>query len=405
MELKKTEMRFEEYIDEPSRRLPVSAEADVLVAGGGIAGVAAALAAARAGARVCLLEKEIALGGLATLGLVTVYLPLCDGMGNQVTYGIAEELLKLAAEDSLEPGIPPAWRDGGSKIDREKSRYLVSFHPASFILALDRLLLNNGVKILFDTRVCDVSLLQDHIQAVVVENKSGRSAVKCRVVVDATGDADICAQAGEPTVSLRTNVLAGWYYAMEDNAHRIKKLTEKFDFYASHNPPGSANLAGDDAEDLTAQVLLSRQKIREHLQEWRKENPDSKIYPTTLPLLPALRMTRRLDNPVKLEEADAGKICSDTVGMLGHWRKKGLVYHLSYRSLTAVKTDNLLVVGRCLSVGQTGWDITRVIPACALSGQAAGAAAALAAREGEAVQKLNVLALQELLKRQHCILA
>lgn len=84
------------YITEPEREIPVIGEYDVAVCGGGVAGVAAALAAARHGAKVLLIEKQFALGGLATLGLVTVYLPLCDGLGKQVSFGIAEELLRVS---------------------------------------------------------------------------------------------------------------------------------------------------------------------------------------------------------------------------------------------------------------------------------------------------------------------
>ena len=82
-----------EYIREPQRQIPVSGNYDVAVVGGGVAGIAAALSSARAGAKTVLLERQFALGGLATLGLVTIYLPLCDGCGHQVSFGIAEELL------------------------------------------------------------------------------------------------------------------------------------------------------------------------------------------------------------------------------------------------------------------------------------------------------------------------
>ena len=76
----------------------IKGKCEVLVAGGGIAGIAAALAAARTGADVLLLEREYILGGLGTAGIVTIYLPLCDGMGNQVSFGIAEELLRLSIQ-------------------------------------------------------------------------------------------------------------------------------------------------------------------------------------------------------------------------------------------------------------------------------------------------------------------
>ena len=97
-------------VTEPQRELPVSEECDVLVCGGGIAGVAAALAAARTGARTLLLEREYMPGGLATLGLVTIYLPLCDGEGHQVSTGIAEELLRLSVVHGMEQSaLPTAW--------------------------------------------------------------------------------------------------------------------------------------------------------------------------------------------------------------------------------------------------------------------------------------------------------
>ena len=86
-------------IVEPSRELEVLGDYDVVVVGGGIAGVAAALASARGGAKTCLLEKFCALGGLATIGNVIIYLPLCDGRGHQVSAGICEELFRLSVND------------------------------------------------------------------------------------------------------------------------------------------------------------------------------------------------------------------------------------------------------------------------------------------------------------------
>ena len=105
---------------EPARELPVHGRSDVIVAGGGIAGIAAALSARRAGAeRVLLIEREFTLGGLATLGLITIYLPLCDGRGRQVSFGIAEELLRLSVSHGAEVPIPDAWQPGGDAEQRD----------------------------------------------------------------------------------------------------------------------------------------------------------------------------------------------------------------------------------------------------------------------------------------------
>lgn len=93
------------------------------VAGGGIAGIAAALASSRNGAKVILIEKQCALGGLAILGLITIYLPLCDGMGKQVIYGIGEELLRLSIKYGYEDNYPNAWLDNNNIEERKKTAF------------------------------------------------------------------------------------------------------------------------------------------------------------------------------------------------------------------------------------------------------------------------------------------
>lgn len=94
---------------------------DVAVCGGGFAGISAALAAAREGKSVILFEKEYMLGGLGTAGLVTIYLPLCDGFGHQVSFGIAEELLKLSVTYGAEDKYPENWLDGiGTRTEKDK---------------------------------------------------------------------------------------------------------------------------------------------------------------------------------------------------------------------------------------------------------------------------------------------
>jgi NADPH-dependent 2,4-dienoyl-CoA reductase/sulfur reductase-like enzyme len=93
---------------------PVTEHCDVLVCGGGFAGISAALAAARQGKRVILLEKQYMLGGLGTAGLVTIYLPLCDGCGRQVSFGIAEELFMRSMKHGAEDRYPKAWLENGT---------------------------------------------------------------------------------------------------------------------------------------------------------------------------------------------------------------------------------------------------------------------------------------------------
>ena len=182
-----------------TRSIPVIEEYDVCVVGGGVAGVAAALAAAREGAKTCLIEKEYALGGLATLGLIVIYLPLCDGRGRQVISGISEELLKASIKYA--PGnLPACWQSAeGDPEARKAARYRTNFEAAPFMIALEELLLDAGVTLMYDSRFCGVHRTGRHIDGVIVENKSGRMGVGARMVVDATGDADVCFAAGEKT--------------------------------------------------------------------------------------------------------------------------------------------------------------------------------------------------------------
>ncbi len=212
-------------VREPARDLPVSASADVVVAGGGIAGVAAALAAARAGASTLLLENTCTLGGLATAGNVTIYLPIDDGRGRVVLGGVARELFDLSVADIRHPAPvagfrppPPVWLDPASTPEARAAgpRLETGFNPDGYVLALEELLLREGVRILYDTRVCAALRDGDRVTHLAVENKSGRTAVACGAVVDATGDADVCFLAGEPTVSIDANVAGGWFYTVQD---------------------------------------------------------------------------------------------------------------------------------------------------------------------------------------------
>ncbi len=122
---------------------------DVIVVGGGIGGIAAAVSAAREGLAVLLLEKQVNLGGLATGGLISWYEPLCDSHGHQVVFGIAEELIRLSLRDCFD-SLPKAW-GGTDKSAPRRERYSTRYSPTVFALAPDEYVTSNGVQILFDT--------------------------------------------------------------------------------------------------------------------------------------------------------------------------------------------------------------------------------------------------------------
>jgi hypothetical protein len=123
---------------------------------------------------------------MATLGLVTIYLPLDDGRGNQVIFGIGEELLRLSIEHGAEANYPKAWLEGGTLEERMKSRFITQFNPHLFALRVEKLLLDLGVKILYGTLAAAVIKDGQRISGIIVENKSGRSVIACDAVWDCT---------------------------------------------------------------------------------------------------------------------------------------------------------------------------------------------------------------------------
>lgn len=398
---------------EKERKLPVSAACDVLVAGGGIAGIAAAMAAARGGKKVMLLEREYALGGMATLGLVTIYLPLCDGEGNQVIYGIGEELLKLSIEHGAEANYPAAWLEGGSKEERIQKRYVTQFNPHLFAMRVEQVLSGLGVEILFGTLAAQTVVEDGRITHVIVENKSGRSAIAVESVIDCTGDADICHLAGAPTVLHSSgNALAGWYYYQSkgsvhlkmfgladvvpdnDEAPKAAPQTGEADPYqaAKVESIGNFRFSGVDGPALSKSVVDVHAKMYEDIMSRHKD--DESYLPVTMSTIPLVRMSRRIAGAYTLDDSEERVYFPDSVGMTGDWRKRGPVYELPFRTLYCNEIKNLLAAGRDISTTDRMWDITRVIPGCAVTGEAAGTAAAL----GSDFAALDVAALQRKLR-------
>ncbi|MCD4823482.1 MAG: FAD-dependent oxidoreductase [Phycisphaerae bacterium] len=362
-------------VTEPARNIKITGRYDVVVVGGGVAGVAAAVAASRCGAKTLLVEKEYALGGLATLGLVVAYLPLCDGRGQQVSFALAEELLLLTTRDGSAT-VPQCWLKNGDQAKRASERYFLHFNPASAILLLEEFICDNGVDLLYDTRFSTVIKSNGRIEAAVFENKSGRIAIECGSIVDATGDADICVAAGEQTISLDTNTAGGWYYATSDKGLELFKLYKPFDPEGKVVPEnGGKGYSGSDGRSVTEHMLDSRAMIRQHVAGIRSKRGDETIWPFLIPTFAGFRMTRRLKGRTDFLASDR-EIYADSIGLIGDWRESGPVYSIPFSALAAVSTSNLVTAGRCISADGYGWDQSRSIPACVVTGQAAGTAAA-----------------------------
>lgn len=399
-------------VHEPARDLAVSGSFDVVVVGGGIAGVAAAVAAARNSVSVCLLDKQSAVGGLATLGNVTIWLPICDGRGRQVIGGLGEELLKLSVADLRRDntkarfvGIPSCWRPGGDVEERKNVRYRVGFNPSGYMFALEKLVVDSGVKLLYDTRFCAVRREARRISHVIVENKSGRFAVACGAVIDATGDADVCFAAGERTESLDTNVLCGWFYTLMGGELELHKLSNPYGPTGTREGGTGPFFRGDDGNQVTDHILQTRELARARLAGLRAQHPGEDIQLLTPATIACLRMTRRLVGQCSLGETHMHRWFDDAIGLTGDWRKPGPVYAIPMRALCGVGTANLLAAGRCISADTSVWDATRAIPPCVVSGEAAGTAAALAVKHADSdAHVLDIHVLQRRLRSQGVLL-
>ena len=226
-----------------------------------------------------------------------------------------------------------------------------------------------------------------------------------QAVVDASGDADVVYAAGDKTVSIGGNVRSCWYYIIEDGQPKLCPWSQRFSATKSF-PENGRTFRGDSADHVTAQVLESRHFSMLDLQKRREAKPESDIYPIMTTTMPTHRMTRRLAGKVTLRVTDDHRWFDDTLGMTGDWRKAGPIFCIPLRAIAATKTTNLITAGRCISsIGDT-WDVTRVIPTCAVTGEAAGVAAAFLANDQNATSffDLDIKALQNYLKRKHVII-
>ena len=370
---------------------------DVVVIGGGIAGVASALSAARENKKVVLIEKQCILGGLATSGLIAIYLPICDGLGHQISFGISEELLKLSIQMGCQRKYPKAWLEDGSLEEKTKQRFEAQYNPNYFALLLEKLLLENNVIIYYDALLTRATVNDGLISSIDIETLEGEKTIFGDSFIDCSGDARLAYLANEKTrVYQKGNIVAGWYYYMEDGKLLLNKLgivekTNSIDSdRKSEEPLTNSRFFGGSYNDQTSFILESHQQTLLDISNRKKRNDNFEV--TTLSMMPEMRMTRCVDCcDVLLDDIHNKHI--DSIGLIADWRRRGYVYELPYRTIKT-NINNLFVAGRCINVNDDMWDITRAIPCCAVSGEAAGLAASMFASS----KNVNVEVLQNKLK-------
>lgn len=442
-------------IIEPARSLPVYGDFDVVVVGGGPAGIAAGVSAARHGARVLLVERYGFLGGMGTAGGVTNFAGLYgrkNGEMRQVVHGVVDELLvRMEALGGLNQ--PQDGMQGRIRVR--------SYDISAFKCAADQLLVSAKVQLLFHAWAAAVIMDGPRIAALVVETKSGRKALRAHSFIDCSGDADVAHFAGAPyelgdgngsglfpTTMFRVghvdakaalaavgefkaiNTLMAQAQGRKPGRYRFPR--EGAILRPQKNPAewranvtqisnaGGSAMDATDARQLSDGEIEGRRQIADYFDFMRNEVPGfaaSAIIDIAAQI--GIRETRRISGLYSLSGEDilSSARFGDTIGINAwpmelhsagridwqfprNWDSaEGRVYNdLPWRMLVPVKVDNLLVAGRCASMTHEGQSAARVSGGCFVMGQAAGTAASQLS-QGQNFTDTDIGHLQRLLRQ------
>jgi hypothetical protein len=441
---------------EKERRIPIVRHVDVLVAGGGPAGLAAGIASARAGARTLIVEKNGWLGGMATSGLVHPFMPSYAG-DRPVNAGIFAEVVERLV--TLDAAVHPAT----TRMDTGYTGFVVWPHASVTPFDVEMLkwvildlIQEANVDLLLHAWVVSAFGEKGRAEGLVIESKSGRMAITADVVVDATGDGDVAHMLGAPcakgsddgglmqpaTLFFR---LAGVnreavdrYIAAHPEERHFKTLAQqakeagefipsKHDvlfFYTPRPDEVAVNTTrihgvdGTSVFDRTRAEIETRRQVRTLTQFFRKYVPGfERSYLSVTAQEVGFRETRRIVGEYVLTKEDVLEVrqfpdniaqCAYMIDI--HDRTgtqlfyvpvpEGKSYGVPYRCLLPQHVDNLLVAGRCVSATQDAQGSLRVMPPSFSLGQAAGTAAALAVARGVTPRDVDREDLREALVKQ-----
>lgn len=428
---------------------------DIIVAGGGPAGVAAAIAAARNKSRVLLIEKEGYLGGMASSASIPAFCPFTDGE-KIVIGGIGLEILERLKEISYNS---PFYDE---KPDRIRGLDWVPIDSEALKLVLDKMVIESGCKILLHTTVIEAECDNNKLTSITIANKGGIRKIKADVFIDCTGDADLIEMIG-----------GDYEYGDENGMVQAGTLcfrlgnfdTKRFMEYAEREgetgnlhvasnkakadgnfPEGENSVAGIalisegmvsvnfghvynfnplDGDELTRAEISARERLPGLLKFFREYVPgaENAVLAVSGPNI-GIRETRRIIGEYRLTENDyinrsdfddaiayysypidmhASKIEeADTKASVykDSKYKNGESYAIPYRSLLPKETTNILVAGRAISSDRSMQASVRVMPACFATGQAAGTAAAISVVKKQELRTLDIGELKDLLRSQ-----
>lgn len=420
-------------IAEPARQVPVVADCDVCVIGGSATGVFAAVAAARLGAKVALVEWNGFFGGVATASLVSLWHSTED-MHNQqqIIAGLTTEVFERLDRRSALTVV-------------KGKRTFYAMNTEELKLELDELVLEAGVRPFLHTLFVAPAVDEGRMVAAIIEDKTGRRAIRARQFVDATGDADVVARMGLP-VYQRDPVQPPTMCVILRGLEAIARQHPGFNVnrvifdkqYAQALPPGFAwgrsvpggndeyMLAGTrvfdancaDADVLTAATIEGRRQVRQICDLLREHFLDGQGSPLlTLPAKLGIRETRhaRCLHTLTQDELLGGQRFADAIGNgtypvdIHNARGGGITfrhleqapfYQIPYSSLVPQGSQNVLIAGRSIDADEGAFGAVRVMINCNQTGQAAGVAAWLALDSGQSVAQLDTNRLRQTLKQQ-----
>jgi hypothetical protein len=424
---------------------PTAYDVDVLVVGGGPAGVAAAFAAARLGARTLIVEQFNCLGGVATAGghgHICLYSAYCES--TRVVGGVPYEMGQRVAK-------------AGYGVCTTSS---VDFEVEGMKLVLEQMAQECRCQLLYHTFFCDAVVEDGRIVGAVIQNKGGRQVVRARRVVDCTGDGDVAASAGcafavgdeqtglcQPMTLMFTIGGVDWEkvkawrtsYGMQEVWAQAQRAGDMrpfqstiMGFWWTPTRPDQVGINfthinkvdATRAEQLTLATIEGRKQAFECIPVFRKYVPGmERCYLVSTPNTVGIRESRRIAGDYTLTRDDLiGQRCGgDSVGYgsffidihntqgpgmdAKRWvPPKGFKYGIPYRILLPKGMENLLVAGRCASCTHEALGSLRVMPQCGVMGEAAGTAAALSFQRDVTPRVLDAALLQTQLRRQGCIL-
>lgn len=444
-------------LHEPARETPVVADCDVVVVGGSCTGVFAAVAAARLGKSVCLVEQLNQFGGTATASMVCVWHSLWDTKGElRITSGLTQQVMDRLAKRKVvvEQG-------------RDNPHWQYAFVPAELAIELDALVLEHRIRPFLHARVAAVVRDDRRIQAVIIEDTSGRRAIRARAVIDASGNADVLRRAG---IALRTHeaLQPPTTAALVSGIKRVQAAQPDFNLgktlFDPANPkalrngfvwrapvPGNPDLQlifgtrvhgvdTSDADALTRAEMEGRRQVRQVVDLVREACPQENVTLAAIPARIGIRETghadclhrlteqevlhgRRFDDAiangsyrVDIHSQGGGGLIfryydgrevvvhADQTSTAGRWRPEQAVdptfAQIPYRSLVPKALDNVLVAGRCLDADPGAFGAVRVMVTCNQMGEAAGTAAALSLEDGRAMAAVETGKLRRVLADQ-----